>query len=267
VNSRRIADVMLALALVAPACAPRHLTLPSGAGVPFPGYRSAFEEASAACRGVGSLTAELALSGRAGAQKLRGRILAGVERPGSLRLEGVAPFGAPAFIVVAHHDSEATLLLPREGRVLRGVPAAAMLEALAGLDLGPDDLLAILAGCVAADPQPAEGHALANGWTSVALAENVTAYLRRGPSGWRIAAGIAGPLTIEYGEFLNSIPRQVRLRSEPPGGGAATDLTVRLQQIELNVPINAAAFSLVVPADAVPLTLEELRRLGPLGQR
>jgi hypothetical protein len=258
---------MLALLLAAPACAPRHFTLPSGAGVPFPGYGAAFDEASAPCRGVRTLTAELALSGRAGAERLRGRILAGVERPGSLRLEGVAPFGAPVFIVVAHPGTESALLLPREGRVLRGVPAAAILGALAGLDLDPDDLLAILVGCVVADPQPAEGHTLANGWTAVALADGDTAYLRREASGWRIAAGIAGPVTIEYREFLNGFPRQVRLRSEPPGGGVAADLTVRLQQVELNVPIDRAAFSLVVPVDAVPLTLEELRRLGPLGGR
>jgi hypothetical protein len=256
---------MFVLFVAAPACAPRQLRLPSGPGVPFPGYRAAFDEASGLCGGVRSLTAELALSGRAGAERLRGRILAGVERPGSLRLEGVAPFGAPGFIVVARPDAEPTLLFPRERRVLRGAPVAAILAALAGLELDPDDLLAILVGCVVADPRPVEGRTLAGGWAAVTLAEGNTAYLRQGPSAWQIAAGTAGPLNIEYSEFLSGIPRQARLRSKA-AGGVATDLTVRLQQVEVNVPIDPAAFSVIVPADAVPLSLDELRRLGPLGR-
>jgi hypothetical protein len=258
-----IASVLLA----ASACAPAHLILPTGSGAPFRDYRAAFDQASAPCRGVHSLTAELALSGRAGSQKLRGRILAGLERPGSLRLEGVAPFGAPAFIVVAHPDEGSTLLLPRDGRVLSGVPPAAMLDALVGIDFAPDDLLAILAGCVASDPQPAGGRAFNNGWASIDLAKGATAYLRRGPAGWRVSAGTTGDLTVQYSDFLNGIPRQVRLRSAPPGAaGVATDLTVRLAQLELNSPIDRAAFSLIVPADAVPLTIEELRQIGPLGR-
>jgi len=41
------------------------------------------------------------MSGRAGRQKVRGRVVAGFARPASMRLEGVAPFGPPAFILVA----------------------------------------------------------------------------------------------------------------------------------------------------------------------
>ena len=43
--------------------------------------------------------AELGLAGRAGSQRLRGRVVAGFERPASMRLEGVAPFGPPAFTI------------------------------------------------------------------------------------------------------------------------------------------------------------------------
>jgi hypothetical protein len=45
--------------------------------------------------------------------------VSGFERPGSLRLEGVAPFGSPAFILAAR-AGRATLLLPRDNRVLSG---------------------------------------------------------------------------------------------------------------------------------------------------
>jgi hypothetical protein len=46
---------------------------------------------------------------------------------------------------------------------------------------------------------------------------------------------------------------------------AAADLTIRVSQREANVPLENAVFSVDVPKDAVPLTLEELRRAGPLG--
>jgi hypothetical protein len=84
---------------------------------------------SAACRGVRTLTAELALAGRAGPDKLRGRVQAGFTRPSAMRLEGVAPFGPPAFILVAR-DRTATLVLPRESGVLRGAQADEILGAL-----------------------------------------------------------------------------------------------------------------------------------------
>jgi outer membrane lipoprotein-sorting protein len=45
-----------------------------------------------------------------------------------------------------------------------------------------------------------------------------------------------------------------------------TDLTVKLSDVELNVPLGAEVFQLDVPPDADPLTLEELRRAGPLGE-
>jgi hypothetical protein len=73
---------------------------------------------SRACRGARTLTAELALSGTR-ADALRGRVVAGFERPASMRLEGVAPFGPPRFILVAR-GGEATLLLPRDERVVHG---------------------------------------------------------------------------------------------------------------------------------------------------
>ena len=45
-----------------------------------------------------------------------------------------------------------------------------------------------------------------------------------------------------------------------------TDLTASLSQVNLNVEIPNAAFSLSVPADVVPMTLEELRRVRPLAE-
>ena len=46
---------------------------------------------------------------------------------------------------------------------------------------------------------------------------------------------------------------------------ANTDLTIRLSQVEVNEPIDPAAFSVEVPSTATPITLEDLRKAGPLG--
>jgi hypothetical protein len=40
---------------------------------------------------------------------------------------------------------------------------------------------------------------------------------------------------------------------------------LRSSQVEINTPLDNAVFYADVPANAVPLTLEELRRAGPLG--
>ena len=55
------------------------------------------------------MTATLALSGRAGEQRLGGRVDAGFTDEGQARLEGRAPFGRPVFVLVAPSVSRATL--------------------------------------------------------------------------------------------------------------------------------------------------------------
>ena len=60
----------------------------------------------------------MSLSGRAGGERVRGRILTGLESGGLVRLEAVAPFGAP-FFILAGRSERATLVLPREHRVLK----------------------------------------------------------------------------------------------------------------------------------------------------
>ncbi len=134
-------------------CAHPRLALPTDQGAPLPDFKTIHAQLSSPCTGVRTLTAELALSGRAGRQKLRGRVVAGFARPASMRLEGVAPFGPPAFILASRPEMT-VLLLPRESRVLRGAPAEDILGALTGVTLGPADLLAILTGCVVPSPQP-----------------------------------------------------------------------------------------------------------------
>ncbi len=227
-----------------------------------------FAEATDRCRRVRTLEAELSLSGRAGGGRLRGRVLVGLAEPDSARLVGLAPFGQPRFILVAR-PNETTLLLPRDRRVLTGEPTSAIVEALAGVALGPEDLRSVLTGCVVPNPEAVAGRAYGDEWVAVDLRGGATAYLKVVDRQRRVVVGVRGALSLEYADFVSRVPRRVRLLSSSVGETSAppdTDLTITLSQVRMNVPIDPAAFSLEIPADALPLSLDELRRMGPLGE-
>lgn len=216
-------------------------------------------ELSRACGGVRTLTAELSLSGRAGDQQLRGRVLAGFERPASMRLEGVAPFGPPAFILVAR-GADATLLLPRDQRVVRGARADEILGALTGVALAPPDLQAILTGCVTPAPRATAGRLHGNGWASIDLDGGATLFAVRQGQAWQLRAARRGPWQIEY-SGSGTVPASVSLHADTP---VRVDLTAAIAQAETNTDLDAAAFTVNVPADATPLSLDALRANGPL---
>jgi hypothetical protein len=204
------------------------------------------------------MTATLGLSGRAGSQRLRGRVDAGFAAPSEARLEGRAPFGRPVFILVARDDATATLVLPRDNRVLRAAAPAAIVEALAGVALTPAELRAALAGC-GFGGDPADGRAYGD-WLAIDT-PGATTYLRRQDGRWRLLASTRGPLTIEYRDLAGGRPSTVRMRT---ASDAHTDLTVRLSDVNVNVPLEPAVFQVDIPEGADALTLDELRRAGPL---
>jgi hypothetical protein len=205
------------------------------------------------------MQAELGLSGRAAGQRMRGRVLSGLV-PGALRLEGVAPFGAPVFILVAD-GSRGTLLLSRDRRVVRDADVAEMLDALIGLRLVPDDLRAVLSGCVKAAADPASARAYGADWMSVELASGGTVYLNRTSGAWRIVAGRYGGLEVDYPEFAGGRPSRIVLR------GTDLNLGLALSQVEINGELPRDQLVAVkIPEGVTPLSIEELRKAGPLGQ-
>ena len=260
----------LAIVLALSACAVRTPPRPAGTAGPDPSAVAAFASATTACRGFRSLTGELSLSGRAAGERIRGRVIAGLEAGGSVRLEGVAPFGPPVFILAGTAEN-ATLLLPREHRVLRDTPVAAVLERLTGLALGADDLRLMVSGCLADNAAPHEGRQWPGGWQAVTLGPDRVAYLRLQQGRPVVVAADYGPWHVDYAEHLSGYPRVVRvrrglgLRSLGEGGGdATTDVTARVGELEVNTTINPLAFTLAVPSDADPMTLDELRSVAPL---
>lgn len=263
---RRVAPVAAALVCAAAAswgCAVSRFEIPADAGTPLAEATAAWQQASAPCAGVRALTAELALSGRAAGTRLRGRIQAGFEAPGRIRLEGVAPFGQPVFILAATAD-RATLLLPRDDRVVTAASAAEILEALAGVRLEPDTLRAVLAGCVlTGTPSEATGH---GDLARFAFDDGGVVFARRAGAGWRIVAGVARPFLVEYLDDRSGgrWPSRVRISRDLPGG-ERVDLTIGVSQVETNIALPSEAFTIDVPPSAAPMTLEELRQAGPLG--
>jgi len=250
-------------------CAPKSLTLPTGASTPL-ADPTPFSEALDHCDDVVTLTAEIGLSGRAGGQRLRGTLHAGFAPPESLRLEAVAPFGGP-FFLLAGKDGRATLLLPREDRVLRDAPASAILAALAGLDQAPSDLRAWIEGCPAATGAASNARSYGADWAAADIGNGRQLWLNRVPTSrgasgrnWRLVAVNAGPLTIEFTEHSGTQPGRLRIRRPEAPGAAALDLRLALRQVERGVQLPDAAFTVDVPANAVEITIDELRQSGPL---
>ena len=245
---------------------------PGGVATPDPTAAAAFETATAACRGFRSIEGELALSGRAGGERVRGRVLTGLEAGGAVRLEAPAPFGAP-FFILAGRDETATLVLPRERRVLKDTAVSAVLERLTGLSLGADDLRLIVSGCLVERAAPSNGRQFAGGWQVVTIGPERVAYVRSVQGRPLLVAADYGPWHVDYAQHANGFPRVVRVRralaprSADAGGRDAIDITARVEQLEVNTPINPRAWSVEVPANADPMTLDELRSIAPLAER
>jgi outer membrane biogenesis lipoprotein LolB len=246
--------------LLLAACAARMPARPGGVAAADPTAAAAFEAATTSCRGFRSIEGELALSGRAGEERVRGRVLTGLEAGGALRLEAPAPFGAP-FFILAGRDERATLVLPREKRVMQDTAVAAVLERLTGLSLGADDLRLIVSGCLVDNAAPADGRQWPGGWQAVTIGRERVAYLRTVDGRPAVVAADYGQWHVDYSRHLGGFPRLVRIRS------GSIDITARVEQLEVNTQINPRAWSVDVPSDAEPMTLDELRSIAPLAEK
>ncbi len=218
---------------------------------------------------------ELALSGRAGGERVRGRILTGLEAGGAVRLEAPAPFGAP-FFILAGKDEKATLVLPREKRVMTDTAVSAVLERLTGLSLGADDLRLIVSGCLVDRATPTDGRQWPGGWQAVTVRgagsldpADRTAYLRTIDGRPVLVAADYGPWHVDYSQHASGFPRVVRVRSAEASADRSVqvDITARLEQLQVNTPIDPRAWAVDVPSDAEPMTLDELRSIAPLAEK
>lgn len=246
-------------------CGAARLALPTGPGAPAPDAIEALRQATGVCREIASFSAEIAVSGRSNGQRLRGRVLAGLAKPSSALLDAAAPFGASVFIYAAH-DGQVTLLLPRERRVLRSDAPAAVLEAVTGLSMEAGDLRRMLTGCPP-DESPLRGRAFGSSWRSVELPRGEVFLHRTSESvPWELVAMTAnglGEMRIDFREFRDGVPASIALSSKD----GQLNLRLALSQVEVNPELGPEVFTVRVPDNAEPLSIEELRRKGPLGDR
>ncbi len=254
----------LTAALLTASCGTTLMKLPAGPGTPATDAAGIVAQATAACRGVDTITLEMAVRGSAGGRRLRGRLTAGLARPASARLEAVASFGPPLFVFVAN-GPDASLLLPRDRRVLEHGSPAEVLDAVSGAPLDAVALRTIVTGC-ANMPDGSDAVAFGDDWR-VAPDGGDNVYLRRetaaGP--WRLVSTVRrGAWRADYSMFDNNLPRAVHLISDPAD---RFDLQLEFSQVEINVALGPEAFRLGDARGAAPIDLDELRRSGPLGQK
>lgn len=264
-DRRGLGAALVLVCAAAAACGrPPRIALPSGAGSPFPDFAAAYQEAIADCAPATRLSASIRLAGRAGRTRLAARIDAGFAAPDGMRLEGFprVNFGGRPFFVFAAEGRNSTLLLPHDGRVLRGATPAAVVEALAGVALGAADLRTLVAGCGLPAGAPSDGRAFGDSWGKVDAGET-SLFLRRRSGRWRVAGATRAGLRIAYTGLDTGRPAGAQLTTDP----ALVDLDLRFSQVEIAPPFAAGVFAVEVPRDAVPLSLDELRGAGPLSSQ
>ena len=241
------------------------MKLPSGPGTLAPDIAAAHLQALEPCRGINSVSAEIAAKGTVAGQRLRGRLIGGFTAQAT-RLEAPAPFGAPFFIFVARNN-DATLLLPREARVVEHGRPQELLEAVTGVPLTPSELLRLLNGCLIPDRLDSP-LAFGDLWRTVAGGGGAKMYLHRDTTTapWRIVSvffpgeALQPSWRADYDRLVNGRPTIVRLVSLPPN---RFNLELALSQVETNIDLKPDVFRVEIPAGTTRSTIDEIKRARP----
>jgi len=165
--------------------------------------------------------------------------------------------------VLAGRADRATLTLPHDHRVLVA-PVADIVNALIGLTFAPADWVDVLSGCVAGTSSAAGGRLGAD--IVMSIGGGSRALLRKNGAVWRVVAGERPEAVIEYRAYEGTWPSAARIGSV---ASAAVPLSINLEitQIFANTSLSDKTFTLEVPAGFEPMTLAELRAIGPLGDK
>lgn len=252
-------------ALLATSCGVPLMKLPVGPAVSVSDADTVLAQALASCGRISSISAELAVRGTVAGQRLRGRLLVGIAPGNAMYLEAPAPFGAPLFVLGATAD-DATLLLPRDRRVLEHGEPSDVMRAIAGVPLDASELRATLTGCAARPPDSSSVRGIGDTWRIVS--GEPTLYLQRTRAGepWRLVSvvreGDEGWRT-DYSAFDGALPRRVRLLST---GRRGFDLRLDVSQVDTEASLDPQSFRVSIPSGTLPVTLDELRQSGPFAR-
>ena len=260
-RARRALALASAVAGISAGCASGGFVPPAGPSQPAPAASVAFAEATRACAAVRTIRAQLRLSGRVSGRRVPGvTVGVAVTADGQIGLE--ARVAGPPLFSLAGRSGEATLVLPQDRRVVVA-PAGQIVDALIGVPLGPDRLLAILSGCVAPDARFADAVTYA-AVTAVHLNGGDVVYLTREGGRTDLRAGVFDDVTVEYRQRQDGWPRQIVIRTAP-GRKPAVSLSLRVDALERDTALPASVFEISRPAGGTPMSVEELRAYGPFG--
>lgn len=262
--SASLAAGLAGVLAVAPGCAARGFVPPSGPGVPAPEAAGALNEAARTCRGASTFRGGTRLSGQVGDEGIGSvGIDTGLTSDGGIFLEARA-VGSTIFRLTGTRE-QATLWLRDDNASLQAA-AGDIVEALIGVKLEPNRLLAVLTGCVTRDLAIVE--AVRIGRDLVVTTPDAVLYLRQDHGAWRVRGGaFEGLLAVVVPGA--GLPTEIRIQSQPgrvPCVNLRVSLTPPLFLNEASTAIDAAIRA-AVPAGARPITLEELRAAGPLRTR
>lgn len=240
-------------------CAARVFTPPSGPAEPFPEAAQVWEQATTRCLGAQRYVAQLRVQGWVGStdQRIAQTINGAVTRTDDIYLE-LRMLGSTAF-QMAGEAGQATFVLPRDSRVLRA-PTRDVVEAMTGLRWGSRELLDVLTGCVATPDGPVTG-ARSGPYLGLTVSPSTTVWLRERDGAWRVHAARIADWVVEYNMYQGGWPSDVRVTST---GTTPLDLRFTVSQVQVNVDLEPDTFKLTVPSHYLPMTLEELRSIGPL---
>jgi hypothetical protein len=255
---------VLCLGVAGAGCRTRAMFVPpSGPGEPAPEAASAWAEANAPCRDARAYVAALRVSGRVGTERIWPvSIDTAVTVDQSIYLGATA--AGQSIFVLAGTSNRATLWLRRDERTVTATPAE-ILEAVVGVPFAPDQLLAVLTGCVARSLEITRA-ARHGGLLTIETAD-ARVQLERRAGQWRTKAAQTDAFIVEFGAKRNPLPADVWIWSAP-GRGPAASLHVSVGDPEVNGDVPPAVFRIPTgAANATPMTLEQLRAAGPWRER
>lgn len=244
------------LALAAAACGHAIFVPPVGPGAATDAA-SAWAEATSTCRAVQSYVGELGVSGRTGTQRIWRAagvtIDTAVTRSEIYMAARVS--GQPIFLL-AGSTSAATLWLRSQNKVVKA-PASDILEAILGLAMPPDRLLALLSGCGTRATELTSA-ASYDGLLAVQTAD-ARVFIRRQGTAWRTFGVEADGFRVEFSWKATTTPEKLWIRTTP-GREPAASLDVSVSDATITDPPQATVFSPPSGASsAEPMTIEELR--------
>ena len=249
----RRAGVIAWLALVSAGCGHSIFIPPIGPGV-VTDASEAWTAATAACRSAQHYSADLKISGRAASQKIWRLAVETAVTPTQIYMG--ATFSSQPIFVLAGSAKEATLWLRPEQRVVKA-PAGDIIEAILGLPMPPDRLLALLTGCAtrSLEVTAATSH---NGLVAVQTAD-ARVFIERQGTVWRTRAAEGEGFIVEFRWKTGALPEKVWISSKP-GREPAAFLDVSVADPTTSDPIPASVFNAPSgAASAEPMTLDELR--------